>query len=177
MEIRCLYLVTRLAFRLSRTPSYETPLQFPEARKNIETISSTFLPAAFVLAVATVTIAGCRTPNSMSATSSAPAAPATTPANPLPASSSCRGPGSANADTTAKLAGAQWALKQDEIKNDPKANGRLAPLLPRLVGTPKAPLPGPRIKPLAHQMSTGAPRRRRQSLDFQDTMAASNGWI
>jgi hypothetical protein len=84
--------------------------------------SRQFLSATLALAVVAVMIAGCKkeTPNSMSATSSAPAAPATTPTNPPPTAVPAADAGSANADTTAKLAGAQWALKQDEIKNDPK---------------------------------------------------------
>jgi hypothetical protein len=44
---------------------------------------------------------------------SAPAAPAPAPAAPAP------GPDGSTADTTAKLAAADWALKQDQIKNDP----------------------------------------------------------
>lgn len=63
-------------------------------------------------------LAGCKkeTPNTMSATAPAPAAsaPAATP----PAATAA--PDGSSADTTAKLAGAQWAMRQDEIKNDPK---------------------------------------------------------
>jgi hypothetical protein len=51
----------------------------------------------------------------MSATSSAPP----------PAASTTDSTG-ASADTTSKLAGAQWALKQDEIKHDPKGQWAIA---------------------------------------------------
>lgn len=53
--------------------------------------------------------------NQEAATAAKPAAP---PPAPTPAATN---PGAdANTETTAKLAGAAWALKQDEIKNDPK---------------------------------------------------------
>ena len=76
----------------------------------------------FIIGVAafTLLIAGCKkeTPNTMSATAPTPtsSAPATTsaPATPPPAADG------SSADTTARLAGAQWAMRQDEIKNDPK---------------------------------------------------------
>jgi hypothetical protein len=68
----------------------------------------------------TLAFAGCKkeTPNTMSATSPAPAPAASPVANP-PAATPASGAGQ-SAETTAKLAGAAWALKQDEIKNDPK---------------------------------------------------------
>ncbi len=53
--------------------------------------------------------------NQEAATAAKPAAP---PPAPTPAATN-RG-ADANTETTAKLAGAAWALKQDEIKNDPK---------------------------------------------------------
>jgi hypothetical protein len=66
-------------------------------------------------------LAGCKkeTPNTMSAAAPAPAtsAPAATPAPAADGSS---------ADTTAKLVGAQWAMRQDEIKNDPKGQWAIA---------------------------------------------------
>jgi hypothetical protein len=74
-------------------------------------------------------VCGCKkeTPNTMSATSPAPApassAPATTSAPPTAPAPAADG---SSADTTAKLAGAQWALKQDEIKNDPKGQWAIA---------------------------------------------------
>jgi hypothetical protein len=72
-------------------------------------------------------IAGCKkeTPATMSATSPAPAsnAPATTSA---PSAAPAATTDGSSADTTAKLAGAQWALKQDEIKNDPKGQWAIA---------------------------------------------------
>jgi hypothetical protein len=74
-------------------------------------------------------IAGCKkeSPNTMSATSSAPPPAATAPATtaPPPAASTTDSTG-ASADTTSKLAGAQWALKQDEIKHDPKGQWAIA---------------------------------------------------
>lgn len=74
-------------------------------------------------------IAGCKkeSPNTMSATSSAPPPAATAPAitAPSPAASTTDSTG-ASADTTSKLAGAQWALKQDEIKHDPKGQWAIA---------------------------------------------------
>lgn len=65
-------------------------------------------------------IAGCKkeTPNTMSATSPAPATSA--PASTTPSATPAPAADGSSADTTAKLAGAQWAMKQDEIKNDPK---------------------------------------------------------
>jgi hypothetical protein len=68
-----------------------------------------------------ISVAGCKKeePKSMSATSSAP----TPTEKPQPTSSTATSSASdagASAETTAKLAGAAWALKQDEIKNDPK---------------------------------------------------------
>jgi hypothetical protein len=66
-------------------------------------------------------LAGCKkeTPNTMSAAAPAPA-PAEPAATPAPA------PDGSSADTTAKLAGAQWAMRQDEIKNDPKGQWAIA---------------------------------------------------
>jgi hypothetical protein len=74
-------------------------------------------------------IAGCKkeSPNTMSATSSAPPPAASAPATtaPPPSASTTDSTG-ASADTTSKLAGAQWALKQDEIKHDPKGQWAIA---------------------------------------------------
>jgi hypothetical protein len=57
------------------------------------------------------------------APAAAPAAPAAAPATSPPGAAGAAGaagaPGDTVADTTAKLAAAEWALKQDEIKNDP----------------------------------------------------------
>jgi hypothetical protein len=78
---------------------------------------------AYCALILIIMLPGCKkeTPNSMSATSPAPAsAPATAPASPPPAAPPAASAGSSGADTTAKLAGAQWAMKQDEIKHDPK---------------------------------------------------------
>jgi hypothetical protein len=72
-------------------------------------------------------IGGCKkeTPNTMSPTSPAPASatPATTSA---PSTSPAPAADGSSADTTAKLAGAQWAMRQDEIKNDPKGQWAIA---------------------------------------------------
>jgi hypothetical protein len=85
-------------------------------------------PRLAICAAAVVfVIAGCKkeTPNTMSATSPAPAsnAPATTSAPTAAPTATTDG---SSADTTAKLAGAQWALKQDEIKSDPKGQWAIA---------------------------------------------------
>jgi hypothetical protein len=74
-------------------------------------------------------IAGCKkeTPSTMSATSSASPPSATTPATTTPSAvASTADSTGASADTTAKLAGAAWALKQDEIKNDVKGQWAIA---------------------------------------------------
>ena len=82
-------------------------------------LSSKLFYCAFALVISAV---GCKKeePKSMSATSSS-----TTPTEKTsqPVSSTATSSASdtgASAETTAKLAGAAWALKQDEIKNDPK---------------------------------------------------------
>jgi hypothetical protein len=87
-------------------------------------------PRSIVFAAAfAFLISGCKkeTPNNMSATSSAPPPAASAPAvtTPPPAASTADTSG-ASADTTAKLAGAAWALKQDEIKNDAKGQWAIA---------------------------------------------------
>jgi len=75
--------------------------------------------SAFALVISVV---GCKKeePKSMSATSSA-AVPTEKTSQPTPstATSSATDAG-ASVETTAKLAGAAWALKQDEIKHDAK---------------------------------------------------------
>ncbi len=82
-------------------------------------LRSKFCFSAFALVISVV---GCKKeePKSMSATSSA-AAPTEKTSQPTPstATSSASDTG-ASAETTAKLAGAAWALKQDEIKHDAK---------------------------------------------------------
>jgi hypothetical protein len=63
-------------------------------------------------------VAGCRKkPESAAPTATAPVAIAPAAAT-APATASSA-PGSYGADSTAKLAGADWALRQDAIKNDP----------------------------------------------------------
>lgn len=88
-----------------------------------------YLKPIVLAAAFTFLIAGCKkeTPNNMSATSSAPPPAASAPVatTPPPATSSADTSGT-SADTTAKLAGAAWALKQDEIKNDPKGQWAIA---------------------------------------------------
>lgn len=84
----------------------------------------TSLAASFLLAVLIFT-AGCgKSHKESSATPAAqPAAPAA-PAASAPAANPAPAPASNGADTTARLAAVDWALKQDEIKNDP--NGQWA---------------------------------------------------
>jgi hypothetical protein len=68
-----------------------------------------------------ISVAGCKKeePKSMSATSSAPTPTEKSQPPSSTATSSASDAGN-SAETTAKLAGVAWALKQDEIKNDPK---------------------------------------------------------
>lgn len=68
-----------------------------------------------------ISVTGCKKeePKSMSATSSVPTPTEKSQPTSSTATSSASDTG-ASAETTAKLAGAAWALKQDEIKNDPK---------------------------------------------------------
>lgn len=77
-----------------------------------------------------VLLIGCKKSSSTPETASKPAA--TTNAASAPAAPAASAPAAApagadtgsSAETTAKMAGAEWALKQDEIKNDP--NGEWA---------------------------------------------------
>ena len=82
-----------------------------------------FLPLVF--------LSGCKKSNSTqeastskpsASTNAAPAA--TAPTASAPASAPGSGDAGASAETTAKMAAAEWALKQDEIKRDP--NGQWA---------------------------------------------------
>jgi hypothetical protein len=68
-----------------------------------------------------ISVAGCKKeePKSMSATPTAAPTEKTAQPTPSTALSSATDAG-ASAETTAKLAGAAWALKQDEIKHDAK---------------------------------------------------------
>lgn len=77
-----------------------------------------FFCFAFVFAL--LLVVGCKkeTPPTMSSAPPAPAA--ASPAAKPPAAAASSDASASSADTTAKLAGAAWALKQDEIKNDPK---------------------------------------------------------
>lgn len=72
-----------------------------------------------------ILLGGCgksSTPETKAAVAPAPA-PAAAPA-PAPAAAPVTNADGSSADTTAKLAAADWAMKQDEIKNDP--NGEWA---------------------------------------------------
>jgi hypothetical protein len=90
----------------------------------------TRVTARFVLAGSLAAIGGflasCSKPTQQSSATPAPVpAPAAAPANPAPApAAAAAADSSSGADTTAKLAAAAWAMKQDEIKNDP--NGQWA---------------------------------------------------
>jgi hypothetical protein len=84
-------------------------------------LSSKLLHCACAFALV-ISVPGCKKeePKSMSATSTSTApAEKTSQPTPLTATSSATDAG-ASAETTAKLAGAAWALKQDEIKHDAK---------------------------------------------------------
>src|SRR5580658_1843422 len=86
-----------------------------------------FGSAVLLAASAIFLFAGCDKSKESSAPAPQPAAssqPAPAPAPAPTASAPTPGPNGSTADTTAKLAAADWALKQDEIKNDP--NGEWA---------------------------------------------------
>ena len=71
-----------------------------------------------VISFSCLLVAGCsKKPEPAASTATGPVtnAPAATTAPATPSSA----PGSYGADSTARLAGAEWALKQDAIKNDP----------------------------------------------------------
>jgi hypothetical protein len=78
-------------------------------------LNSRLLYCAFALVISVV---GCKKEESKSMSATSPTT-TTSPAVPSTATSSASDTG-ASAETTAKLAGAAWALKQDEIKNDAK---------------------------------------------------------
>jgi hypothetical protein len=92
---------------------------------------SNSIKSAFIsgLAIATfsafVLLAGCgKSPAPETKSAATPqSAPAAAPA-PVPAAAPVTNADGSSADTTAKLAAAAWAIKQDEIKNDP--NGQWA---------------------------------------------------
>jgi hypothetical protein len=65
-------------------------------------------------------IAGCKKDSKEAGSTTTPAPASMPSATPPPASATPAAADANGADTTAKLAGAAWALKQDEIKNDPK---------------------------------------------------------
>jgi hypothetical protein len=85
-----------------------------------------FGAVTFLAACALFLLVGCG--KSKEASSSAPQSQPTAAAQSAPASSApsapTPGPDGSTADTTAKLAAADWAIKQDEIKHDP--NGQWA---------------------------------------------------
>jgi hypothetical protein len=79
-----------------------------------------------VLALGLVLVAGCKKDTAEpgpAMTAEAPTAPAAATAMTASAPVAANG---GSAETTAKIAGAQWALKQDEIKNDPKGQWAIA---------------------------------------------------
>jgi len=79
---------------------------------------SAVLVVAFISA-SLIAGAGCgKKPGTAETTASKPAA-VQTPAAPAPHAPAAAGANSVTADTTAKLNAADWAIKQDEIKNDP----------------------------------------------------------
>jgi hypothetical protein len=87
------------------------------ARTNVARIDR-FISAAALLGLGILLAAsGCG--KSQQQTTTAPAAPAAAPSAPAAPAA-----GSNGADTTSKLAAADWAVKQDQIKNDP--NGQWA---------------------------------------------------
>jgi hypothetical protein len=79
-------------------------------------MKTNFRPICYLLAMALLIVACKKDTAPQQQAQPAPA--------PVPATSVATGGSDTNAETTAKLAGAAWALKQDEIKNDP--NGQWA---------------------------------------------------
>jgi hypothetical protein len=74
-------------------------------------------------------IAGCKKDSGNQDLSDKPKAaaqPSAPPANASAGTSATQDPNAMAAETTGKLAGAAWALKQDEIKNDPKGQWAIA---------------------------------------------------
>lgn len=95
-----------------------------------ESSNSHFAKSALIACVALISLfifAGCGKSNSPAPETKSAAAPQSAPApaaTPAPAAAPVVSADGSSADTTAKLAAAQWAIKQDEIKNDP--NGEWA---------------------------------------------------
>jgi hypothetical protein len=81
------------------------------------------LPKLTCCLLSLVLLSGCKKSTSSPETSATEPAPSTNaaPATSAPAASA---PGGSSAETTAKMAAADWAMKQDEIKKDP--NGQWA---------------------------------------------------
>jgi hypothetical protein len=81
------------------------------------------LPKLTCCLLSLVLLSGCKKSTSSQETSATEPAPSTNaaPATSAPAASA---PGGSSAETTAKMAAADWAMKQDEIKKDP--NGQWA---------------------------------------------------
>jgi len=81
-----------------------------------------------LLIVGLLFTAGCGKSHkeSSSAPATQPVAAPTAPAASAPAASAAPAPGSNGADTTARLAAVDWALKQDAIKNDPNGEWAIA---------------------------------------------------
>jgi hypothetical protein len=82
-----------------------------------------WLKLAYCALALALLVGGCKQEAQESSDAAKPAAPAPAPAAPpttAPATSAAPDANGMAAETTSKLAGAAWAMKQDEIKNDPK---------------------------------------------------------
>jgi hypothetical protein len=102
-----------------------------EKSKSSRVIENNFVrfgSVTLLAASAIFILAGCGKSSPSSAPAPQPTASTQTPPAPAPASPApaapAPGPDGSTADTTAKLAAADWAIKQDQIKNDP--NGEWA---------------------------------------------------
>jgi len=87
-----------------------------------------FSLAASFLLIAFLFTTGCGKSHQQSSTApaAAPAAQPAAPAASAPAATPAPAPGANGADTTARLAAVDWALKQDAIKNDPNGQWAIA---------------------------------------------------
>lgn len=132
--------------------------------------------SAFALVISVV---GCKKeePKSMSATSSA-AVPTEKTSQPTPstATSSATDAG-ASVETTAKLAGAAWALKQDEIKHDAKGQWAIQATASSTYGDAQGTAGGGRPTRLpGHPTSTNTPTIAMPGPPKLQ-MEESSGWI
>jgi hypothetical protein len=95
------------------------------ARKFAEQVNALPLTSALLVLGVLLAASGCGKSHQESTSSPAtPPAPQSAPVQSAPVANPAPAPGASGADTTARLAAADWALKQDEIKNDP--NGQWA---------------------------------------------------